>query len=289
MGGADTIDASTVAADAIKLALNGGAGNDTITGSQGSGSIDGGSETDTINVIGADLPSVTSLPGSGGDDAVNVNLAGVGLANVVFTATQRIGQLDINSGGVATLSSAGGHKVLTTTGLGIAGSGKLDLGSNDLIVDYTGLSQLGTVRQMLANGRNSGAWNGPGIVTSAGNAATLGVGFGEAASLFPGGTFSGQPVDATAVVVKFTFYGDANLDGKVDVTDLGRLATSWQTGGLAWSAGDFTYDSLVDVSDLGLLASNWQAGVGSPLSRPGAGSGLHRTLGDDRIASAVLN
>jgi hypothetical protein len=56
--------------------------------------------------------------------------------------------------------------------------------------------------------------------------------------------------------------GDANLDGVVDVTDLGALATHWQQAG-QWSDGDFTHDGVVNVSDLGILATNWQAGAES--------------------------
>ena len=81
-------------------------------------------------------------------------------------------------------------------------------------------------------------------------------------------TFDGQTVDATTVLVKYTYLGDATLDGQVDVSDLGRLATSWQTSA-PWSGGDFNYDGFVDVTDLGALATNWQAGVGSPLG-PGS-------------------
>jgi len=50
--------------------------------------------------------------------------------------------------------------------------------------------------------------------------------------------------------------GDANLDGRVDVLDLGRLATSY--GGRAgWSGGDFNFDGTVDFMDLGVLASRY--------------------------------
>jgi hypothetical protein len=78
--------------------------------------------------------------------------------------------------------------------------------------------------------------------------------------------------------LKYTFGGDANLDGQVDVTDLGALATNWQQSGV-WTAGDFNYDGLVDVSDLGILATNWQAGV--------AGAGSSQSLAE-ALASVGL-
>ncbi len=54
--------------------------------------------------------------------------------------------------------------------------------------------------------------------------------------------------------------GDANFDGMVDISDLGILATNWQTA-CKWTGGDFDHNGFVDISDLGLLASNWQAGA----------------------------
>lgn len=64
--------------------------------------------------------------------------------------------------------------------------------------------------------------------------------------------------------IKGTEYGDANLDGVVDITDLGLLATNWQAGGQGWATADFNGDDVVDITDLGLLATNWQAGANSP-------------------------
>jgi hypothetical protein len=67
--------------------------------------------------------------------------------------------------------------------------------------------------------------------------------------------------------VKYTYAGDANLDGKVDIGDLGLLAGAWQQSSKVWVDGDFTYNGTVDIGDLGLLAGNWQKGVapGQPL------------------------
>jgi hypothetical protein len=55
--------------------------------------------------------------------------------------------------------------------------------------------------------------------------------------------------------------GDANGDGRVDIGDLGLLASSFNRPG-DWSHGDFTNDGMVDVADLGILASNWGFGTG---------------------------
>jgi hypothetical protein len=64
--------------------------------------------------------------------------------------------------------------------------------------------------------------------------------------------------------------GDADLDGKVAVTDLGALATNWgMTEGATWAMGDFDFDGAVSVTDLGALATNW----GKPLVLSSLGGG----------------
>jgi hypothetical protein len=78
----------------------------------------------------------------------------------------------------------------------------------------------------------------------------------------------GYPDDALfadARNVALTSYGlpgDADLDGDVDVADLGILASHWQQTGF-WTDGDFDNDGQINVADLGMLATNWQLGTGS--------------------------
>ena len=49
--------------------------------------------------------------------------------------------------------------------------------------------------------------------------------------------------------------GDANLDGRVDVSDFNLWNNNkFQTG--TWSSGDFTCDGVVDVSDFNVWNNN---------------------------------
>jgi hypothetical protein len=55
--------------------------------------------------------------------------------------------------------------------------------------------------------------------------------------------------------------GDADLDGDVDLSDLGALATFYgQNAGMSWNDGDFDFDGDVDLSDLGVLATYYGGG-----------------------------
>ncbi len=158
------------------------------------------------------------------------------------------GQLKISSKGTA--NDPTGTSVVTA--LSIATGASLDLTNNSAIVDYAAVGTLvDDTRQMLAAGK---------LTTS-----SLGgkLGYADNAVLHLT-SFAGQTVDDTNLLVKFTYGGDANLDGQVDISDLGALATAWQTSNV-WTGGDFDYSGFVDISDLGILATNWQLGVGSPL------------------------
>ena len=51
--------------------------------------------------------------------------------------------------------------------------------------------------------------------------------------------------------------GDANLDGIVNVGDLGILAAHYGQSNCTWAQGDFNDDGIVNVGDLGILAANY--------------------------------
>jgi hypothetical protein len=82
-----------------------------------------------------------------------------------------------------------------------------------------------------------------------------------------GGLFYGQDPALDAALVTAAVPGDTNLDGKVDVTDLGNIASSYDSiGGIRWSAGDFNYSGRVDVTDLGDFASTYGMSSGPSAS-----------------------
>ncbi len=75
---------------------------------------------------------------------------------------------------------------------------------------------------------------------------------------------AGAAVDALARALYEP--GDANGDGKVDLSDLQILGDHWQATSATWSKGDFNNDGQVNLSDLQVLGDKWGFGVGADLS-----------------------
>lgn len=103
--------------------------------------------------------------------------------------------------------------------------------------------------------------------------------------------FSGLEQSAGTVDVRIQGHrGDANLDGLVDVGDLGILATNYgREQGAGWRLGDFNLDGLVDVGDLGLLATHygWRWDQ-DPLFPGGAGAGPGAVAVAEPMTMAML-
>jgi hypothetical protein len=172
-----------------------------------------------------------------------------GNTSTTATVAKSVGAVTVNPAGLVTLQSsavAGKPLILTASALTFGdATAHLDLTNNELLVTDT----LTNVRAEIGNGR---------LKTS-----TAGLAVGSL-------SVAGGQIEARA-----TLLGDTNLDGKVDVTDLGNLASSYGAGsGAIWVQGDTNYDGKVDVTDLGNLASNYG----------GALAGLPSTGSSDMVA-----
>jgi hypothetical protein len=164
-----------------------------------------------------------------------------------------------------------GHRVLATDLLSIFSSsgvwqGQLDLADNDLIVHNpdapTAAASLATINDQLKSGFNAGNgyWDGQGIASTAAAddksyLTTLGVILNSNNGTPVYTTFDNEPVTSTDVLVKNTFYGDADLSGKVDGTDYSMIDVGYNNHGAltGWVNGDFNYDGHIDGSDYSLI------------------------------------
>jgi hypothetical protein len=145
-----------------------------------------------------------------------------------------------------------------------ASNSVVDIGNNALIIDYGATDPAATIRSYIVSGYAGGTWTGAGINSSVAAASShYGVGYADGADGVVSGLSSGQ------IEVKYTLYGDANLDGVVNGTDFGILAASFGQQASAWDKGDFTYDGVVNGSDFGLLAANFgQQSNGAQVALP---------------------
>ena len=186
------------------------------------------------------------------------------------------GTLAVKNATVDQLAIVGGTVRVTPNGspggasrvrlLTINAGAKLDLADNDLIVSgqpvgtlsgaaYTGVTGL------IQAGRNGGNWNGSGIVSSSvsGSLTTLGIASAsQVKGINPTDTavWNGQTVTGTDTLVMYTYGGDANLDGKINVDDYGRIDFSVPLGITGWFNGDFNYDGKVNIDDYGIIDFN---------------------------------
>jgi hypothetical protein len=194
--------------------------------------------------------------GSASSRTLDVEVTG-GILN--FGATQHLAVLNTDAGTANLL--ANGNRVIVTNSLGVGGeAGGINLNDNDLIVDYTGTSQLSNVFGLLTSGHANGGWNGLGIASAtagANPAHNTGLGYAEATDLFTTfpATFSGQQIDSTSVLVKYTYYGDTNFSGNVDLTDFNKMAANFGQSNKQWVQGDSDYNLTVNLIDFNRLAS----------------------------------
>jgi fibronectin-binding autotransporter adhesin len=229
----------------------------------------------TLDITGSHTTGANYSVASGADLITN-NVRATGALTVNGTAT-------INANG----GSAGASKV---EALAIDATGKLNLKDNDLIVGTA--ANVDVVRAAIKLGVAGAA----GITSdTAGFGVSRGFGYalGNDANLSPSlaGSLTGQTYDADSVLVKYTFLGDADLDGDTDLNDLGLWASSF-TGDLGnpvtpstfWTSGDFDYDGDTDLNDLGLWSSTFTGDLGG-----GAGSLLVAAPNAPPEAVAILN
>jgi hypothetical protein len=73
------------------------------------------------------------------------------------------------------------------------------------------------------------------------------------------------------VLLKFTYYGDANGDGVVNGDDYNLIDTGFSGGGTGWLFGDFNHDGVINGDDYNLIDTAFGAQTG-PLAVSNGGS-----------------
>ncbi len=263
-GGNDSFTVDTAQPSGESLTFNGSGGNVSLTVKA---SLPNSGSTTFFNAGSGSQNTLTVDSGTfqlaGDPQNTSANLTVNDNSNVIFAAAasgtginpRHLAALSIGAGATASVVTPALHSdraVLVLGTLSINATGKLDLGANDMIVHNGNLAQIGA---SLASGYNKGAWNGDGIASSAATGDTaLGSllnNDGSGGKLFT--TFDGQSVVTSDVLIKYTYYGDANLDGVVNGSDYTRTDNGFNSSLTGWSNGDFNYDGTVNGDDYTLL------------------------------------
>src|SRR5207253_2817055 len=83
------------------------------------------------------------------------------------------------------------------------------------------------------------------------------------------GAYDSQNVDGDTIIVRYTYYGDTNLDGAVTSGDFTLLSNNFGSTGANWGLGDFNFDGKVNALDFNHIAANF----GSTPIAPGSSLG----------------
>jgi fibronectin-binding autotransporter adhesin len=245
---------------------------------QATGAIASGARNVTLNAGGGTIDT-------NGNAVTFGNVAGAGNLSKVG-----VGALTVNSVVAGNLSVTGGSLAIaangTAAGVSVVNStavtgAQLDLSNNHLIDKSTGVGSWGGASYsgltgLIASGRNGGGWAGNGIVTSQTQATTSNIttlGIATAAQVkgiaaTDTAVWAGQTVTGSDSLVMYTYGGDANLDGKINVDDYTRIDFNVPLGASGWYNGDFNYDGKINVDDYTIIDFN--VGIqGSPFFTAG--------------------
>jgi hypothetical protein len=212
----------------------------------------------SVFVNAAGTTTFGSDAGVGGPDLTVVVNAGT----VAFGATQHLAALNIGSGGLARVTAGGSAQppLIVTKTLSVDGT--LDVGTGALDIQA---GDLQTITSLVVRGFGAPAdhWAGPGITSTAAAADTTHLtALGVVQNNQSGGLLytGANPFDGTVpgpgdILVRYTYFGDANLDGKVDGSDYSLIDAGYESDGAltGWFNGDFNYDGTVDGSDYALI------------------------------------
>ena len=193
------------------------------------------------------------------------NLDGAGNTTVTggTLTADRIRQTSLqisNTAAVAITSSGAPAATTHLTTLSIAPAAALDLADNDLIVESAPFTQ---IRAWVLQGFDDPI----GITSSTSSGAEILALFDN--TLLGASEWNGLTIGASAIVGKYTYVGDVNLDGQVSGDDYtvvdANLSTDPVTG-LEWLSGDANLDGVVSGDDYTVIDANLGLGAGMPLA-----------------------
>ncbi|HEY1922453.1 MAG TPA: dockerin type I domain-containing protein, partial [Tepidisphaeraceae bacterium] len=178
-----------------------------------------------------------------------------------------VGLLALSGGATLTINSNSGKNSVGSLSIDAAHGSHLDLNNGALFINYgAGTDPIASIAAYIKSGYANGAWTGPGIMSTTDQTAmAYGIGYADGADGVVAGLSSGQ------IEIRYTLYGDANLDGVVSGVDFTILAGNLNKVVSGWDKGDFNYDGVVSGQDFTALIGNLgKAANGGSVELPAA-------------------
>jgi autotransporter-associated beta strand protein len=204
----------------------------------------------SLNVTGT-AQSVGNISGAG---STTVSGAGTSAAPTLIAKDIDQASLTISDGAYVRIAPSGTSTSVVAS-LTLGSTANLDISDNDVVINnptpVAAASSLTAVASAVNAGFVSG---GNGIVTTTTGTGLETVGFGLNSFLsFP--TFNGVSVNDDSVLIKYTYFGDSNLDGFVTDDDLGYFLAGYGSDVSAnpWVLGDYNHDGFTTDDDLGFF------------------------------------
>jgi fibronectin-binding autotransporter adhesin len=145
-----------------------------------------------------------------------------------------------NTYGGLTTVKAGTLELVGTSAQGrVLSGGGSDIQAGKIVFDYPLLGP--AIQPLITASYNGGLWN-TGMFLCTTEDGAHGLGWVDDGS--------------SKVTVMYTLYGDTNLDGSVNGTDLNTVLSNYNLAGV-WSQGDLNYSGTVDGADLNIVLSNY--------------------------------
>jgi len=206
------------------------------------------------------------------NDLDGAGTAAVGTGGVLRARHIRLSALALEAGSTVSVEPGGGDAGASVlNSLTIAGStdawlGTLDLADNILVIHASPETRdqvFADAYNQIKTARNapSDLWTGPGITSSSAAAdprhmTALGIMLNDPGSGRPiAASIHGLPLTANDIMIRYTWLGDANLDGLVNADDYFRIDSNYIPQKPGWYNGDFNYDSVVNADDYFLIDS----------------------------------
>ncbi len=204
----------------------------------------GGTGDNTVDVAAGTLVLVTDI----GSAQSRVGITVASGAALRLQASQHLASLQVMANADVIMAAPLGS-YLFTQALSISPAGTLDLEESDLILDYSGTSPFADVRSYVLTGYGwplpRGGISSSSIEAQGGNT-ILAVMDNAALALT---NWDGQTIDATTIIGKYTYFGDANMDGMVSDLDLFLVGQNLFSKGDAFWQGDLNFDGFVTPQD----------------------------------------